>query len=99
MLLPGGARWRAGELMCTWYRSAGRMTGIVLSRLAPGTRKWSKPQQIVSTQKAGNSLQNPVLYYEPLTDEVWGQIRIQANQPRECIWNFDVCRSFGRKNY
>ncbi len=55
-----------GTLLCVWFSGtwegdAG--VGIVLARLDPGSRQWSRPQLI--DRREGESFQNPMLFQAP----------------------------------
>ena len=55
-----------GDLLCTWFSGTWENEsdlGIVVSRLAKGSRQWTMPQ--VVTHKPGWAFQNPVLFFPP----------------------------------
>jgi predicted neuraminidase len=61
-----------GDLLCAWF--GGSQEGLSdicvhLSRLRKGARTWSEPKKI--SDDANRSEQNPVLFSNPATDELW----------------------------
>ncbi|KAF2450608.1 glycoside hydrolase family 33 protein [Karstenula rhodostoma CBS 690.94] len=65
-------RLPSGDLLCAWF--GGSQEGlsdicIHLSRLRKGARTWSNPQKI--SEDVDRSEQNPVLFLNPTTNELW----------------------------
>lgn len=59
-------RLKSGDLLCVWFSGTWEGdsgVGIVVSRLARGSRQWTKPQLIDNHE--GQSYQNPVLFQAP----------------------------------
>jgi predicted neuraminidase len=57
---------RNGDVLCFWFTGTWEGesgVGIAVSRLSPGSRKWTKPQLI--DHKEGESYQNPVPFQAP----------------------------------
>lgn len=70
-----------GDLLCAWFNGPGEGepdTNVVLSRLAHGSRVWSKPQLMASDP--ARSEQNPVLTLSP-AGEVW--LLHTSNEPHD----------------
>ncbi|KAF2017492.1 glycoside hydrolase family 33 protein [Aaosphaeria arxii CBS 175.79] len=66
LLLPNG------DLLCAWF--GGSQEGLSdisvhTSRLRKGTRTWSEPQRV--SDDANRSEQNPVLFLNPETSDLW----------------------------